>query len=148
MSGYPVAVEFRNSTWYGEEITEDVAGYLKELGMTMVAVDEPHTTNAGVPFEPIVTNENLALLRLHGRNVKGWTEHSADWRSKRTLYRYSQDELQEFAKVVSDLDQQANEVCIIFNNNSGGDAADNALQLKKIMGIDFGGLSPVQMDLF
>jgi len=114
MSGYPVAVEFRNSTWYGEEITEDVAGYLKELGMTMVAVDEPHTTNAGVPFEPIVTNENLALLRLHGRNVKGWTEHSADWRSKRTLYRYSQDELQEFAKVVSDLDQQANEVCIIF----------------------------------
>jgi len=148
MAGYPIAVEFRNSTWYGEEITQDVAGYLQELGMTMVAVDEPHTTNAGVPFEPVVTNEDLALLRLHGRNVKGWTEHSADWRGKRTLYRYSEEELQEFRKVVMELDKQTKEVCVIFNNNSGGDAADNALQLKKMLGIDFGGLSPVQMDLF
>ncbi|AEB73853.1 DUF72 domain-containing protein [Lentilactobacillus buchneri] len=148
MAGYPVAVEFRNSTWYGDEITDDVAGYLSELGMTLVAVDEPHTTNAGVPFEPLVTTENLALLRLHGRNVKGWTEQSADWRGKRTLYRYSEEELAAFRKVVLDLDKQAKEVCVIFNNNSGGDAADNALQLKKMLGIEFGGLSPVQMDLF
>lgn len=37
---------------------------------------------------------------------------------------------------------------MIFNNNSGGDAADNALQLQKLLGISFDGLSPLQMDLF
>lgn len=148
MAGYPISVEFRNPSWYGPEITRDVAGYLKELGMSLVAVDEPHTTNMGVPFEPIVTSDELCILRLHGRNVKGWSERSKDWRSQRTLYRYSTDELQDFANTVQKLAQQTKEVCVIFNNNSGGDAADNALELQKMLGISFNGLSPLQMDLF
>lgn len=148
MQGYPIAVEFRNSTWYGDEITRDVAGYLKELGITLVAVDEPHTTNRGVPFEPVVTNSKLALLRLHGRNVSGWTDQSSEWRSKRTLYRYSEAELTEFKQTVETLNDQVDEVCVIFNNNSGGDAADNALQLKEMLGLTFGGLGPLQMNLF
>ncbi|WP_040471825.1 DUF72 domain-containing protein [Lentilactobacillus kisonensis] len=148
MAGYPIAVEFRNPSWYGKEITNDVAGYLHELGFSLVGVDEPHTTNMGVPFEPVVTNEDLYLLRFHGRNVKGWSEHSKDWRSQRTLYRYSQAELQEFAKTILALQEKTKEVCVIFNNNSGGDAADNALQLQKLLGISFDGLSPLQMDLF
>ncbi|MFQ7233379.1 MAG: DUF72 domain-containing protein, partial [Enterococcus hulanensis] len=40
------------------------------------------------------------------------------------------------------------EVGVIFNNNSGGDAADNAMQLKKILQLDYEGLNPSQIDLF
>ncbi|GHP13120.1 hypothetical protein YK48G_05450 [Lentilactobacillus fungorum] len=148
MPGFPIAVEFRNPSWYGKEITRDVAGYLKELAISWVAVDEPHTTNMGVAFEPMVTNEQLCVLRLHGRNVKGWSTRSKDWRKQRTLYRYSEAELKAFCQTILELQGKTKEVCVIFNNNSGGDAADNALQLKKLLGISFDHLSPLQMDLF
>ncbi len=147
LPGVSISVEFRNSTWYTPEIKDDVSGYLSELHMTQVIVDEPHATNMGVPFSPVVTDKNLAMLRLHGRNVKGWTSNQ-NWRKQRTLYRYSSQELQSFADTVKTLNKEANEVVIIFNNNSGGDAADNALELKKMLGINFNGLAPMQLDLF
>lgn len=148
MAGYPVAIEFRNPSWYGKEITRDVAGFLKELGLGMVVVDEPHTTNMGVPFEPIATNPDLCMLRLHGRNVKGWTDTTGDWRGKRTLYRYSHDELVSFKETVLNLQKSSREVCVIFNNNAGRDAADNVLELQKLLGLSFNDLSPLQLDLF
>ncbi len=148
MTGFPVAVEFRNSSWYGHEMTMDVAGYLRELGMSLVIVDEPHTTNLGVPLEPVATSDQLVMMRLHGRNVEGWTESTGDWRSKRTLYRYSAAELKTFWDMVLTLQSQTKEVCVIFNNNAGRDAADNALALQKLLGISFDGLSPLQLDLF
>ncbi len=37
---------------------------------------------------------------------------------------------------------------VIFNNNSGGDAADNAKHLQKALQVEFQGLAPMQMDLF
>jgi uncharacterized protein YecE (DUF72 family) len=35
-----------------------------------------------------------------------------------------------------ELEQQSREVCVIFNNNSGGDAAANAKQLMTMLGMD------------
>ena len=40
------------------------------------------------------------------------------------------------------------DIYIIFNNNSGGDAADNAKQLINILSIEYSGLAPKQLDLF
>ncbi|AQW21700.1 hypothetical protein PL11_007100 [Lentilactobacillus curieae] len=148
MGGLSVSVEFRDDSWYANEVRDDVRNYFKELEFTLVAPDEPHTLNVGVPFEPIVTNEHLIFLRLHGRNVKGWTNPTGNWRTERTLYNYSEDELQEIAQLAKQLDQQTEEVIIIFNNNAGHDAAKNALRLKEILGIEYDDLSPLQMDLF
>ena len=56
-----------------------------------------------------------------------------------------------FAQQIQQLTPQPREVCIIFNNNSGKDAAPNALALQKMMGVHFAGLaprSPEQLDLF
>ncbi|GAF36336.1 DUF72 domain-containing protein [Lentilactobacillus farraginis] len=148
MAGYPISVEFRNPSWYGAGISNDVADYFRELGLDLVIADEPHTTNMGVPFEPVVTSKQLCMLRLHGRNIKGWTDTTGDWRRKRTLYRYSTEELIQLKAVILKLQKQTDEVCVIFNNNAGRDAADNALTLKQLLGISFTGLSPLQMDLF
>lgn len=148
MGSLPISIEFRNPSWYGDEISHDVHDYLKSLKMSEVVVDEPHNLSDGVPFEPFVTDKNFVMMRLHGQNQKGWFEKSSQWRKKRTLYRYNEDELKHFAEVVNDLQKQAKVVCVIFNNNSGHDAADNALQLKKILGLNFGGLAPMQLDLF
>ena len=51
--------------------------------------------------------------------------------AKRTLYRYSEKELQELACEVKAVDSKTKEIGVIFNNNSGGDAAENALALQK-----------------
>ncbi|WP_282802456.1 DUF72 domain-containing protein [Secundilactobacillus kimchicus] len=144
----PIAVEFRHPSWYADTVIESVMAYLKGLKMTHVIVDEPHRLNDGLPFVPQVTTPQLAIVRLHGRNETGWFNQGPDWRKKRTLYRYNEAELQELATQVRTLADNAKEVCVIFNNNSGGDAAPNALALRDLLGVTWDGLGPQQLNLF
>lgn len=147
----PIAVEFRNQSWYRPGTLKSLLAFCKDLGFTLVAADEPHTTVTSVPFKLAVTNPQLVMLRLHGRNVQGWANQDKSWRKTRTLYRYSQTELTTFADSITALPSQVQEVCVIFNNNSAGDAAPNALKLQQILGLHFTGLaprSPEQLDLF
>ena len=91
------------------------------------------------------------LFRSHGQNTKGWINQGKSWRKTRTLYKYSSAELQDFCDQINALTPQPKELCVIFNNNSGKDAAPNALQLQKMLGVHFTGLaprSPEQIDLF
>ncbi|NHW34596.1 DUF72 domain-containing protein [Paenibacillus aceris] len=46
------------------------------------------------------------------------------------------------------LQEQTREVCVVFNNNSGGHAAGNAKALMAMLGLDYEGLAPRQLDLF
>ncbi|MEH7119775.1 DUF72 domain-containing protein, partial [Neobacillus vireti] len=39
-------------------------------------------------------------------------------------------------------------VYLLFNNNSGGDAADNAKEMLNLLNITYEGLAPTQLDLF
>lgn len=95
------------------------------------------------------TNSDMTLVRLHGRNQYGWMKASSpEWREVRTLYRYNEEEINEWAKYVEHLQKLSKEVVVIFNNNSGGDAADNAKHLQKALQVEFQGLAPMQMDLF
>lgn len=148
MGDLPIAVEFRNPSWYEKSLIPDLMDYLTRLQMTHVIADEPHRLNDGVPFVPETTTPSLAVLRLHGRNEKGWFNQSKDWRGQRTLYRYSADELNQFADVINHLTPKVKEVCVIFNNNSNRDAAPNALELQQLMGISWDGLGPQQLSLF
>ncbi|MNJ74671.1 hypothetical protein D3C77_716430 [compost metagenome] len=40
------------------------------------------------------------------------------------------------------------EICMIFNNNSGGDAASNAKEMESILGMTPVDLPPKQLDIF
>lgn len=148
MPHLPIAVEFRHPSWYADGVLESVMDYLKGLNMTHVVVDEPHRLNDGMPLVPQVTTPNLAVVRLHGRNEAGWFNQGANWRSQRTLYHYSDDELASLGDMVKHLAESANEVCVIFNNNSGGDAAENALAFRDMLGLSWDGLGPQQLNLF
>lgn len=143
----PIAVEFRNPTWYDPAYLQQTLQLLKRLQITLVVVDEPQTKVNSVPFYPAVTYPPLVLYRLHGRNLAGWLNQDAQWRKKRTLYRYNHKELTQLATSVLKSAETAREVCVIFNNNSGGDAADNALMLQQILGLEFKNLAPRQIDL-
>lgn len=151
MGQLPVAVELRNSSWYQPGVVDSLISYCRDLKFTLVAADEPHDTVTSVPFKLVTTNPDLVLLRLHGRNKEGWANQDKSWRKTRTLYRYSEKVLAAFAQAIRALNPTPKEICVVFNNNSAKDAAPNALQLQKMMGIHFSGLaprSPEQLDLF
>ncbi|KRL03548.1 DUF72 domain-containing protein [Liquorilactobacillus capillatus] len=147
----PLTLEFRNKSWYVPHILSSLVRFCQEEKYTLAAVDEPTQSIGSIPFYPVMTTPDLLLLRLHGRNQQGWLKAGKDWRKKRTLYRYNHDELYDFKQTIITMQKQVKEVCIIFNNNSGGDAADNALELKRLLGVSFeslGPLPPEQLDLF
>lgn len=151
MGNLPIAVELRNQAWYKTGVLRALVAYCQELHYTLVAADEAQSTQASVPFYLVNTNPQLALLRLHGRNQAGWRNPGKSWRKQRTLYRYSDEELAQFQKQIEALKPAPQEVCVIFNNNSGGDAAPNALRLQEMMGLHFDNLvprDPEQLNLF
>ncbi|EUJ43057.1 DUF72 domain-containing protein [Paenilisteria rocourtiae] len=149
MGDLPLAIEFRNKTWYTETNTPQTLDLLKDLGFIHTVVDEPQVGNGSVPIVLRATNEAMTLVRLHGRNSAGWMKaNSPEWREVRTLYRYNEEEINYWAENIRHLQKHSKEVIVIFNNNSGGDAADNAKQLQKALNISYEGLAPMQMNLF
>ena len=151
MGNLPVAVELRNRSWYQSGVGDALVNYCRDLKLTLVAADEPHQTQGGIPFFLTTTTPHLTLIRLHGRNQAGWQAGGKDWRGKRTLYRYSASELTDLAQAIQEQQPQPKETCVIFNNNSGGDAADNAVALSRQMDLHFTGLTkqdPTQLELF
>lgn len=148
MGDLPIAVEFRNGSWYQEKMIKGMRRFMTENQFSLAIIDEPQVPNRSVPLDDFVTNPDFAMLRLHGRNFQGWQERSEEWQHKRTLYRYNKQELTELKQLVTQVQQSAKEVAVIFNNDSGGDAADNALALIELMGLDYPDLNPRQMELF
>src|SRR5690625_262490 len=82
--------------------------------------------------------------------LSGWNKpNNADtnWREVRYLYKYNKDELMEWKQIVTDLAKSSKDIIVLFNNNSGGDAAGNAKELQDLLGITYKGLSPRQIKM-
>ncbi|MBD8033272.1 DUF72 domain-containing protein [Solibacillus merdavium] len=149
LTDYPIAIEFRNQTWYSPQTKEKTLQFLKEHQFIHTVCDEPQAGSGSVPFVPVATN-NEVLLRIHGRNVHGWRNigHGENWRKVRFLYDYNEEELQKLAEDIQLLETQVEHIYVLFNNNSGGHAAKNAKRLQQILRIEFGGLAPKQLGFF
>jgi uncharacterized protein YecE (DUF72 family) len=145
---YPVAIELRNSSWFREDYVKQMLSFMTKNQFSLVIVDEPQVPTNPVPFYPYVTNPAFTLFRFHGRNAAGWLANDKEWRKKRTLYRYNSQELKQLSEAIQTISGKTKEVGVIFNNNSGGDAADNALEMQRLLNIQYDQLNPKQMDLF
>ena len=111
--------------------------------------DEPQSGEGSIPTILEAIDSEKLLIRFHGRNVHGWQKRQdADWREVRYLYRYNQQELQEWAEAIRKLAQESKNVYVLFNNNSGGDAADNAKEMIQLLELHYEDLAPRQLDLF
>ena len=147
---FKVAVEFRNQTWFSDEYKEDTLEFLHDSEVIHSICDEPQAGIGSVPFVNRVTDDT-AFIRLHGRNVHGWTQqnrNSEEWREVRYLYDYNRQELEWLQKQVNILQHKTKDIYIVFNNNSGGHATGNAKQLISMLGIEYSGLAPKQLKLF
>ncbi len=148
MEGFPCAIEFRNQTWFYPEMRDKTVQFLEQEKWIHTICDEPQAGIGSVPLVLEVTNSDMALIRFHGRNVHGWLDKGENWRAVRCLYRYNNKELEEWVERLEQLKKKTKDIYVLFNNNSGGDAADNAKQLMKMMNITYGEPKPEQLNLF
>jgi uncharacterized protein YecE (DUF72 family) len=100
-------IELRNKTWY----TQEVFGLLKKNKLGFCIHD-----HQDAPSPEKVTSD-FVYLRFHGPN--------GDYQSK-----YSQQQMEDWAKKIKIWQQQNLDVFIYFNNDFNAFAIDNAEQLK------------------
>lgn len=120
-SGFPLFVELRHGSWDETGLPE----FLCEQRLQPVNVDLPRLrqytscrADAG---------DDVAYLRLHGRNEKGWLVNTIDARYD---YLYNGKEMRELKRRVDRLSEKAERVFVLFNNTTGGKGIANAFQLQ------------------
>ncbi|MBU8906606.1 DUF72 domain-containing protein [Desertibacillus haloalkaliphilus] len=149
LEGLPAALEFRHQSWFSTNFREKTLAFMEQEGWIHSICDEPQAGSGSVPTVLKPTDSNVSLVRMHGRNQYGWNDPgTGNWRDVRYLYKYNEEELLEWKKNLEQLQQQTEDIYVLFNNNSGGDAAGNAKQLIELLGIEYEGLAPRQLDLF
>ncbi len=149
MGSLPCALEFRHQSWFASPYFQKTIDFLKAEKWIQCICDEPQSGEGSIPAVLETTTDDKVLIRFHGRNVYGWQKRNAEnWREVRYLYRYNQQELQEWAVHVEKLTQECKHVYLLFNNNSGGDAADNAKEMIDLLQLEYQGLAPRQLGLF
>jgi uncharacterized protein YecE (DUF72 family) len=76
----------------------------------------------------------VAVLRCHGRNAETWKgPHTRPY--ERFNWRYSEEELEDLAQAARALEQEAEKVFVIFNNNYGTQGVEAASRLKVLLGL-------------
>lgn len=149
MGDIPLALEFRHQSWFAGEMREKTLGFMEREGWIHSICDEPQAGIGSVPMVLQSTHPDLTIVRFHGRNINGWNQgNEANWREVRYLYHYNKQELLEWKDRLLQLQEKVKEICVVFNNNSGGHAAGNAKELMDMLGLDYEGLAPRQLDLF
>jgi uncharacterized protein YecE (DUF72 family) len=134
LEGLPLALEFRNKSWFGEKTRERTLAFEREHGFAHVVVDEPQGFPSSVPQVWEVTAPGLALLRLHGRNRETWAKKGLASAAERFNYLYSGEELKALAGPVMRLAAGARRTHVLFNNCHGDKAQRNAAQFRKLPG--------------
>jgi uncharacterized protein YecE (DUF72 family) len=124
-----VCVEFRNRTWMSEDNQQETLDFLSAHELPYVCVDMPQGYRDSIPPVLAVTAPDLAVVRLHG--------HSDKWDSKdiheRSGYRYTEEELAEWAAKIAALAGDAEDTHVIFTNCYRDYAQVNARQLRALL---------------
>jgi uncharacterized protein YecE (DUF72 family) len=134
LAPHRVAIELRHRGWVREKRRERTLGWFADRGVAFVCVDAPPGDE--IPIMPseldAVTRDDLAYLRLHGRNTEGYLRGRSV--AERFAWRYDDHELEEIADRVHGIAEQAGEVHVAFNNNRGDDAPTAAQRFRALLG--------------
>ena len=134
LTDYELAIEFRNRNWVLGDQLQTTIDFVRTHRTIFVNVDAPASDHFTVMPSDVdeVTNENLAYLRLHGRNAKAYVTGKTV--AARFDYDYSDKEIAEIRKRSEKLARDAGELHVIFNNNNLDYAPRAALRLRKALG--------------
>jgi uncharacterized protein YecE (DUF72 family) len=127
-----VDVEFRHRAWVRPDRLEDTLKWLEDHGAAFVAVDAPQGRSPTMlPPVDAVTRDDLAYVRAHGRNAKGYASGKSV--AERFAYQYTDKELAELKGRTERLAEEADEVRMMFNNNRGDDAPVAAQRFRELL---------------
>jgi uncharacterized protein YecE (DUF72 family) len=134
LTGYELAIEFRNRNWAIGDQLEATIDFVREHRAIFVNVDAPGSDHFTVMPSDVdeVTNPKTAYLRLHGRNAKAYITGKTV--AARFDYDYKEKEIVEVAERSKKLAREARDVHVIFNNNNLDYAPRAALRLRKALG--------------
>jgi uncharacterized protein YecE (DUF72 family) len=133
LAPHPVAVELRHRAWVSDDHCEETLEWFADHGAAFVAVDAPQgKPPTMMPRLDAVTRDDLAYLRAHGRNARGWVKGRSV--AERFAYRYDDAELEELAQRAEGLAEEADTVRVMFNNNRGDDAPVAAARMRELLG--------------
>jgi uncharacterized protein YecE (DUF72 family) len=121
---YALVLEVRHRSWDMPDVYE----LLRKLGMGFCNIDQPQVSYA-LGLTRQVTS-HIGYLRLHGRNATSWFQEDAN-RDARYDYLYSATELAEITEALLAIAAQARETYLIANNHFRGQAALNALEIRR-----------------
>jgi len=119
-----LVVEFRNRAWAAQSVFD----FLRKIGVGYCVVDEPDLPSL-MPFSPVATSD-IAYFRFHGRNKKWFGVTSA----QRYNYLYSDLELRQFLMPIQKVARQAKTTLLFFNNHFQGQAVQNAMAMRALLG--------------
>ena len=129
----PVAVELRHRAWVSKDRVDATLGWFSERGVAFVCVDAPPGEH--VPIMPPIdatTRDDLAYVRIHGRNTDGYMTGKTV--AERFGWRYEDRELEEIGERARRLAETAGDVHVFFNNNRDDDAPTAALRFRALLG--------------
>lgn len=134
MDGFTVAAEFRHRSWFSEAATAATLELERARKLVNVIVDEPQGPANSVPGVWEITNDTLAVVRLHGRNHETWNVKDAAAASDRFNYDYSDEELAALAEKIRSVAAHVARAHVIFNNNWEDQGQRNARTLTAMLG--------------
>ncbi len=127
-----IAVEFRHGSWFNEKNAERTIRFLQDNKIPYVAVDEPQGFKSSVPPVIFPTNDELAVLRFHGRNKENWEKKDIP-PSERFRYLYDEDELADWTPKVAALAKQTKETHVVYNNCYSNYGTTNAREAARLL---------------
>jgi len=137
LAPHAVAIEPRHRGWASSVRLEETLRWLEAHGAAWVGVDAPEGEQVTImPRIDAVTTPRLAYLRAHGRNLEGYVRGRGV--AERFDWRYTDDELEEITGRARELAEQAQEVRLMFNNNSRDLAPTAARRARELLGQEAG----------
>ena len=130
LEGFRLSIEFRNRTWFEGEHEKVTLDFERARHLVNVIVDEPQGVSNSIPQIWEVTDPELAIVRLHGRNHATWNKKGLASSAQRFNYDYTDEELGGLAKQIDSI--AASSVHVIFNNNYEDQGQRNARTLALI----------------
>jgi uncharacterized protein YecE (DUF72 family) len=128
----PIAVEFRHGSWFNEKNAERTIRFLQDNKIPYVAVDEPQGFKSSVPPVIFPTNDELAVLRFHGRNKDNWEKKDIP-PSERFRYLYDEDELADWTPKIAAITKQTRQTHVVYNNCYSNYGTTNAREAARLL---------------
>ena len=128
----PVAVEFRHGSWFNEKNAERTVRFLEDNKIPYVAVDEPQMFKSSVPPVVFHTNEEVAVVRFHGRNKESWEKKDVT-PAERFRYLYDEDELADWTPRIAGMAKATKQTHVVYNNCFSNYGTTNAREAARLL---------------